>query len=147
MKKKILKIIDTYVLWTAAIISIPVLLYGAWFQTEGLTLEAVTVREMGASVVVGAGLGLILMVLIYRQTKKERPQGGKKASRSDLSGMMIGNLVCFIFFIVMVYTATNVAFFKFGLGGIAYAAASFFFYLIWGIIEKKKSEKAVKEAA
>ena len=60
--------------------------------------------------------------------------------------MMRGYIVCFVLFLLLVYFARTVLFFKIGLGGMTFTFVAAWYYLIWGIIEKKQKEKAEASA-
>ena len=145
MKKVILKIVDEYLVWVLAIGGVLLLLYGIWFQTEGLTLAETPLSSIFMVVLAGCGVSAVMMTFLLNQTKKKRITGGKMPRRSDLKGMLRGYMITFVLCLIIVYTAKNVSFFYLGLAGMSFSFTAAWYYLIWGFIEKKKDE--AKEAA
>ena len=146
VKKKILDFIDKYLIWALAVCGLVLTCYGAWFQTEGFTLPDVPLFDCVISMLFGGILSAAMMSYLLSVTKKD-VTGVKKLVRKELAGMMRGYIVCFVLFLLLVYFARTVLFFKIGLGGMTFTFVAAWYYLIWGIIEKKQKEKAEASAA
>lgn len=112
--------------WMISTVGIPALLYGIWFQTEGLFL--VSWDKVLLALIAGTAIGFCATRYIGLQSVT-----GPK----DMYSMIYAYEVTFFLCILITYISSTVLMFLIGSAGTALAIAAAIYYTYWFVMRKK----------
>lgn len=119
--KKIWKyFVQTILPWAIATAGIPILIYGIWFQTEGLTL--IKLEGVLLALVVGAAIGFFAT----RYIGQEKMTGPK-----DMHSLIYAYELTAVLCLLITYCASTVIMFLVGVAGSALGISAAAYYDYW----------------
>jgi len=135
--KKFREFVDRYLVFPVCLISLPMLIGGAAFQTEMFTL--VSLGSCGLNTLIGLALGVWFMHYIVSLITTDNM--GKKLREGDVAKMLRSLVLSDVLLMLMLWFAGNIPAFKLGVCGIAFCFAALAYYFIWKkVYEKKRAE-------
>ena len=124
------KIFDEYLVALIAVLGLPLIAYGVWFQTEGF--RYIGIMPCFYALLIGAAIAFLIMRFI----------GSQKLAGKELSKMMTGYTILFLLCFLSVYRAVDPMLFLISVGGMTFSFVTDLFYFIWKLKAKKKESEA-----
>lgn len=133
--KKFYAFTDRYGVPAVTFITLPALIGGEIFQTEGFSL--VPAYSVVFAMFIGAIIGILFMRYVISLIRSENL--GRRLGEKDSAKIVRSAIFTDMLFMALTWMSGNIPAFLLGAGGTFMCFTSLFYYVLWRYIEKRKA--------